>query len=68
MSEQIKRDSQKHEIVVVGTVDANGQTHNWVFDGTNSAYAAHTIRADGTRLIGGWSIEQLREIANTVQG
>lgn len=56
-------DTEKARIVSMGTV-VDGKATGWVMDGGN--YPGLTISADGSELLGGWTIQELERIAELV--
>lgn len=55
----------KMDIVEYGTVDKNGEPQNWTLDGANTPNTPGILVCrDGTRRYGGYTIEELRSIAD----
>lgn len=54
---------EKAIITVIGSVSAEGQVTGWSFDCAGKDVAGITIRDNGEHLYAGYTIEELREIA-----
>ena len=59
------RDARKYQIIQVGGFDKEGYPNGWRFNGAGSQHAAIWVNPETGRpeKWGGWSLEELREIA-----
>ena len=54
---------ERGDIWRIGTVDADGIPHGWIFDGHKGSIPALEITPDGQCLYTGYTVEELRNIS-----